>query len=81
LGHVTYPQASHQIEAVDLDRPDADAQMAGDFTVRQPLRHEAQDSFLARRQGLRRAFSGYPALRPALLGPGSRHGPVRLSFW
>jgi hypothetical protein len=48
LSDVSHPQAPHQIEPVHLDRPHADLQMVGDFTVRESLRHQAKDFLLTR---------------------------------
>ena len=54
LRHIAHAQPPHQIEAMDFNRSHADVQLAGDFSIRHALSHEAEDFLLARRERMRR---------------------------
>ena len=54
LRHVANAQPPHQIEAMHFNRSHADVQLAGNFSIRHALSHEAEDFFLTRREGMRR---------------------------
>jgi hypothetical protein len=54
LRHVAHAQPPHQIEAMHFNRSHADVQLAGDFSIRHALSHQAEDFLLTRREGMRR---------------------------
>jgi hypothetical protein len=54
LRHIAHAQPPHQVEAMHFNRSYADVQLAGDFSIRHALSHEAEDFLLARRERMRR---------------------------
>jgi len=50
LSNVAHVQTAHEIEAMHFDRPHADLQNGGDFTVCMSHRNQAKDVALARRE-------------------------------
>lgn len=79
LRNIVNLQASHQVVAMDFDRPGTDVELVTDFSVRESQGDKTEDFLLTRGQevspGLPSAVSprGYP---PGLLSPCCRHSPL-----
>jgi hypothetical protein len=64
LGDVPNIEPTHQVEAMDFDRPDTDIQGFGDLTIRMAQRNQSQDLALAGRNMQRRLETVFGSVEP-----------------
>jgi hypothetical protein len=77
LGDVACLKASHQMVAVDFDRPDAELELAGDFAVRQSFHDQMKHAGLACGQRPRDPVPPLLGRRFGASGTLRRHGKDR----